>query len=94
MNYVMRHLTGVALLAALLAGCSYSSRNDQEPSSVAQLGTIGKKIITSRRAGQPEKTVVTPDILSKITVPVIQINPEVFGGSDFLTRAALKLRPH
>ncbi|MEH6645316.1 YjbF family lipoprotein [Sulfitobacter sp.] len=90
MNYAMRHLTGATLLAVLLAGCSYSSRDDQETSSVAQLSTIGKKILTSRRAGPPEKTVVTPDILSKITVPVIQINPEVLGGSDFLTRAATR----
>ena len=88
MKYALRHLTGVALLAALVAGCSYSSRDGEEPSSVAQFSTIGKKVLTSRRAGPPEKTVVTQDILSKITVPVIQINPEVFGGSDFLTRAA------
>ncbi|UWR26529.1 YjbF family lipoprotein [Sulfitobacter sp. S223] len=84
---VVRRLTGAVLVSSLLLGCSYSSRNDEQPSSVDQLRAVGAQILSSRRAGPPAKTEVTADILSKITVPVVQINPEVFGGSDFLTRA-------
>lgn len=83
-----RRFVGTALFAGILAGCTISSETTSSSGgAVQELFTVGKSAVANRRAGRPEKTAVTPEILSQITVPVIQINPEKYGGSDFLRRA-------
>lgn len=83
----VRRLTVTLVLGGVLAGYSYSSRQVDAPSTVQQLSAAGKQVLAAQRAGLPEKTQLTSEDRAKITMPLIQINPEVFGGSDFLTRA-------
>lgn len=83
----VRCLTGALILGGMLAGCSYSSQQVDALSTVQRLSAAGKEVLAANRSRSPEKTVLTPEDLAKITMPLIQINPEVFGGSDFLTRA-------
>jgi hypothetical protein len=81
-------LIGVGLIAGLLAACS--SDTSKGDSLVRVIGTSLKGIVQARRAGPPQRVVVTPEDYAKITVPLLQVNPVTLGGSDFLQRAATR----
>ncbi|KIN67999.1 DUF2886 domain containing protein [Sulfitobacter donghicola DSW-25 = KCTC 12864 = JCM 14565] len=52
--------------------------------------TSAKGVVESRRGGPPQKVVVSAEDFAKINVPLLQVNPESSGGSDFLQRAATR----
>ncbi|MEP2919532.1 MAG: YjbF family lipoprotein [Sulfitobacter sp.] len=79
---------GAALVAALLSACS--SDNAGGPSLPLVLAGSAKDIVTSRDRGVLPKTVVSQADYAKITVPLLQVNPELRGGSDFLQRVAVR----
>jgi len=84
---VVSRLFAAVVLCALLVGCSISSDSKATESLPAQIVTAGQGLIAARRAPPPQTVVATRALLAKITEPVLQINPEAAGGSDFLRRA-------
>lgn len=77
----MRNLICLAALAALTA-CS-SGQSESAGIGQAVIGSL-QSVIAERLAGPRQQVVVTPELLAETKVDVLQINPEVFGGSDFL----------
>lgn len=88
MRKMFKRSIGAALIAAALSACS--SESDDTPSFSALVFGSAKDIATSRSAGPLEKIVISPEELAKVNVPLLQVNPEVRGGSDFLQRAAVR----
>lgn len=88
MRQMYKHSIGVVLAAALLAGCS--SDKAEGPSLPLVLAGSVKGIVTSRGSGPLPKIVVSSEDYAKITVPLLQVNPELRGGSDFLQKVAVR----
>jgi hypothetical protein len=76
------------VLAGLLASCGADQGEDTNLPLVL-LGSA-REIVAARRAGPPQVTVVTPEMLAQTTSAALQVNPEVKGGSDFLRRVAAR----
>lgn len=83
MNVVPR-LIGACVVAALLTACGSES---DAPGSLPKmaLSTVADAF-KSRRAGPPQKIVLSAEQLAQINQPVLQIHPESLGGTDFLQR--------
>lgn len=79
---------GAALVVALMSACSSDTTGG--PSLPVVLAGTAKDVVTSRDRGPLPKTVVSAADYAKITVPLVQVNPEVRGGSDFLQRVAVR----
>lgn len=86
MTNMMLRLAAPIVLAVSLAGCS----SDQDVSAIASsaqvLGSL-KQAVAGRRAGPAPKIQLTSDQVANLNQPVLQVNPETFGGSDFLGRS-------
>lgn len=90
MNIFARRLAVTFLVAGLAAGCTITSDKRDAPSVGSQIVAASKLAIAGLNAEKPPKTIVSPEVLAKIEVPVLQINPEETGGSDFLTRSVTR----
>jgi len=88
MMWMLNRLVGVAALAGILAGCS--SQRNVESGLSADLFGAAREVITARRTGPPQVTVVTSEMLAQTTTAALQVNPEAKGGSDFLRRIAAR----
>jgi len=84
MKRMFRQGIGAALAVVLLAGCSSEeSRGSDLPQLL--LSSL-KDVSAARRKGPLEKIDLPASELAKVNVPLIQVNPEIRGGSDFLRR--------
>ena len=77
---------GVVLMSALVAGCSSSNGADANKSLPFELFSSAKKVIAARGEGPVAAVTPSRDVIQGLTEPVLQINPELAGGSDFLRR--------
>lgn len=83
---VVSRIVGAGVIAVLLTACG--SENDSSASlSRMALGGLTESI-KARRAGTPQEVILSKEQLAQINVPVLQINPESFGGTDFLQRVS------
>lgn len=76
------------LVAGLLAACS--SDTDRETALPKLAFDAFKDIAATRRAGPREKITLPASELAKVEVALLQVNPEMRGGSDFLQRVATR----
>lgn len=83
----MSRLAGFALVAGILAGCSSSSGTDTGPSVASEVFSAGKQLVAARRDGVPQAVTPSREVIAGLREPVLQINPELAGGSDFLRLA-------
>lgn len=87
MKLVKRSACAVAI-AGLLAACS-----SEQPEGVnlgkLLVGTV-KGAAAVRKAGPAQKITVTPAMVANTKVAALQVNPEAFGGSDFLRRVTIR----
>lgn len=88
MRQICKRSIGAALVAVLLSACSSDTSGTPTVPSLI-FGSI-KDIATSRSSGPVEQIVISPEELAKVNVPLLQVNPEIRGGSDFLQRAATR----
>ncbi len=79
-------LFGVVLLSALVAGCSSSTGADANKSLPSELFSSAKKVIAARGVGPVAAVTPSREVIQGLTEPVLQIDPELAGGSDFLRR--------
>lgn len=88
MKHMFRRSIGALVLAGLLAACS---SNDGTEVAIPKLifGSL-KDVATTRQSGPLQKITLSPQELAKTTVPLLQVNPEIKGGSDFLQRVAIR----
>lgn len=82
----MRHVAA-ALMAALLAGCSSDkgASNDLRIELLGSLGQIREGIATIGD-GPPPKIALSAEQVANLPQAVVQVNPEILGGSAFLGR--------
>ncbi|MEQ6202802.1 YjbF family lipoprotein [Sulfitobacter sp. HNIBRBA2951] len=76
------------LVAGLLAACS--SDTNRETALPKLAFDAFKDIAATRRAGPRETITLPASELAKVEVALLQVNPEVRGGSDFLQRVATR----
>lgn len=81
---VVSRIAGAGLIAALLTACGSEQGANASLSQLA-LGSVSQAV-KARRADPAQKIVLSAEQLAQINVPVVQINPESLGGSDFLQR--------
>ncbi len=79
---------GAGLIAALLAGCS--SEQGGSVNLTKTLATTLVGVAKSRRSEAPQQVTVTPEMYAKIVIPLLQVNPQESGGSDFLQRKVIR----
>ncbi len=74
------------MIAVLLSACG----SDEDASAnLSQMALDNAtQLVTARGVDAPEKIELSSKQFAEINVPVIQINPEILGGSDFLQLAA------
>ena len=77
---------GVVLMSALVAGCSFNDGADANKSLPSELFSFAKKVIAARGEGLVAAVTPSLDVIQGLTEPVLQINPELAGGSDFFRR--------
>lgn len=75
-------IIGVGLVGLLLLGCS--SEQDTTTSIPKVVFGSLSQVLAARKAGPPQRVELTATQLASINQPVLQVNPEVFGGTDFL----------
>ena len=75
------------VLTIFLSGCGPDKDAGIFASSAQFVGGL-KQVVAARRAGPPSKIQLTPEQTAKIDTPVLQVNPETFGGNDFLGRTS------
>lgn len=92
MTKVISRVVGAGLIAALLSACG-SDEDSNESLTQMVLGSAAE-VITAQGADAPEKIELTSKQFAEINVPVIQINPELLGGTDFLQLAASRRDSH
>jgi hypothetical protein len=85
MNKAFVRLIGATFAALSLAACSSEQNGGEQGLPRLLLGSV-QEIVSSRRAGPLPKIELTPAMLAQANTAVLQINPEVRGGSDFLRR--------
>ena len=88
MKRLFKHSIGAALVVGLLTACS--SGQDREAGLPTLVTGSLKEIMAARRAGPPQKIDLPASELAKVTVALLQVNPEVRGGSDFLQRVSAR----
>lgn len=85
-------MIGFGKFGAVLAICCLSlsacSSNKSDPNLAKTIGANLKSAIDDKRAGRPPVVILTAADIAAFNVPVLQINPQRFGGSDLLTRVA------
>lgn len=79
-------LVSVLLACAFVVGCS-SASDDVENKSLPEefLGSV-KKVVANRREGPVAPVTPSREVIAGLTEPVLQVDPEQSGGSDFLRR--------
>lgn len=77
-------ISWVGLVAVLLTACS--SEQEKSPSFSKMALSAVFDLVKARRADPAQKIELSAEQLAQINVPVIQINPESLGGTDFLQR--------
>ncbi|KIN74313.1 YjbF family lipoprotein [Sulfitobacter guttiformis] len=75
-------IVGAGVIAVILAACS-SDQNSQASLPKLVFGSL-VQTVNQRRAGPVQQIVPTQQQLDETNEPVLQINPEISGGSDFL----------
>ena len=84
MKRMFERTIGAIFAAILLTGCSSEeSRNGELPQLL--LSSL-KDVAAARQTGPLEKIDLPASELAKVKVPLIQVNPDIRGGSDFLRR--------
>ncbi|WP_298858734.1 YjbF family lipoprotein [uncultured Sulfitobacter sp.] len=81
-------LVCVGLMGLVLVGCS-SEQGTGTNTPKLVLDSLSQ-VIAARRAGPPQKLELTAAQLAEIDQPLLQINPELLGGSSFLGRATTR----
>lgn len=87
MTNIKLSLAAPFVLTIFLSGCGSDKDAGIFASSAQFVGGL-KQVVAARRAGPPSKIQLTPEQTAKIDTPVLQVNPETFGGSDFLGRTS------
>jgi hypothetical protein len=90
MSGMIARFVGTILTLGALAGCCSSSGTEETLSVPAALFDATKEVVAARREGPAAVVTPTGEVLAGINEPVLQINPEKAGGSDFLRRAATR----
>lgn len=88
MSGIRKRCIECALIVAMLVGCS-SEKSERSSLPVVFAGAFSQ-VVNSKGRGITPKRVVSQDDFAKITVPILQVNPEVRGGSDFLQKVATR----
>ena len=76
----------IVLLSAFVAGCSSSNGADASKSLPSELFASAKEVIAARGEGPVAAVTPSREVIQGLTEPVLQVDPEVAGGSDFLRR--------
>jgi hypothetical protein len=74
------------LMSALVAGCSFGDSADANKSLPSELFSSVKKVIAAQGEGPVAAVTPSREVIQGLTEPVLQIDPELAGGSDFLRR--------
>lgn len=90
---MMSRLAAQLILAAFLAGCGSDKKNDAFAVPSQAVGVL-KQLLMGGPDGPAPKAQLTAAQLASFNQPVLQVNPETFGGSDFLGRSKPRRDSH